>query len=101
MGMSLYRKNMLVIVTRGRMTSTKAVILAVEPTRLVIAGLYKKKVYIKKMNPMHVLATSYEIDIPEVAQGEKKEMIKNVSGLFEQTRGPGMEWMKTKLLLKN
>merc|ERR1712098_179037 len=76
--MDIFKKNKLVILTRGRMTSAKAIILGkLEDGRLLVSGYIRRKnnakkvlnpksgkarMFIKKMNPMHLLATSHAID---------------------------------------
>ncbi|EPR79388.1 60S ribosomal protein L27 [Spraguea lophii 42_110] len=73
MSETLFEKNMFVLLNRGRFAGNKGIIVDtdLENNRIIIAGVSKipknKKrktiVFLKKMNPMHIMATTYKRDI--------------------------------------
>lgn len=105
----IFKPNMLVIITRGRHASSKAIIVNVlEDSRLLIVGYSRsKKIFIKRMNPLHVLATSHslslDLSVPLdvfTTPKTKRDTIEMLQNLIENRTEPSAVWMKEKLMLK-
>lgn len=121
MNETIFKKNMLVIITRGRMASAKALILdKLEDGRFLVAGYIRRKnrkfsknkgarMFIKKMNILHLIATSYSIEFDfEIEDKEKvfsdpklkREVLEKIENLLEsKNETPGNIWMKEKLVI--
>lgn len=106
---------MLVIVTKGRMASYKAVILDIlSDNRLLITGYINKKrrtadgngakMFLKRMNPLHVLATSHTLSFSmkveeSIFQDQKlkREIIGKIETEMNKQTVSEANWMRTKL----
>ncbi|KRH95117.1 putative Translation protein SH3-like, subgroup protein [Pseudoloma neurophilia] len=114
----LFKKNMLVILTNGRMASCKAVILDILPdNRLLVTGYVNRKkrireskgakLFIKRMNPIHVLATSHSLTVNIKVKDNifediklKRETIDSLESELSGKKEKEAEWMRTKLIVK-
>lgn len=114
MEIKLFKKNMCVILTRGRFARRKGIVVDIneKENRITVIGidLYKPKkdklkLFIKKMNPAHLIATSYSSELPigndDVVLGNpasKKESIRKLEGVFRANK-EREEWLFKKLIL--
>lgn len=118
---SLFKKNMIVILTHGRMATTKAIILdKLSDGRLLVSGFIKRKdtkaykskgarMYIKRVNPMHLLATSYstdiscpKLDVDKIFENAKfkKDTLENIEKILSQNKNStSISWMKQRLVI--
>ncbi|ELQ76558.1 putative Translation protein SH3-like, subgroup protein [Trachipleistophora hominis] len=118
---TIFRKKMLVILTRGRQASRKAVVLEVlEDERLLVAGFTSKRrnknrnnksatMFIKRMNPMHVLATEHvanvDLSVEDVEKvfadmKYKRDTLKTIEQLIEKRADDrNVQWMKKSLVM--
>ncbi|KAG0440480.1 60S ribosomal protein L27-3 [Dictyocoela muelleri] len=114
MELNLFKKNMCVILTRGRFANRKAIVVNTnaDEKRVTVIGIenYKSKnnklkLFIKKMNPMHLIATSFMTELPINTDdiklnspATKKESIKKLESVFISKKEEE-PWLFKKLVL--
>lgn len=113
----LFEKGVIVIIKNGRYTGHKAVVTSVNEDRVRVIGVSKvprpvteemterakarrnkMHVFVKDMNPKHLIFTRYTTEIDVNVDCEKKEARANVMELYKKFISEGSnKWLLTKL----
>lgn len=118
---TIFKKNMLVILTRGRQASRKAIVLDVlSDERLLVTGFTNRRrnknlstksatMFIKRMNPMHVLATEYIANVDARVEDVekvfadmkyKRDTLKTIEQVIEKrAEDRNVQWMRKRLVM--
>merc|ERR1711890_155665 len=102
---SIFQKNTAVIHTSGRLAGKKSIVIDTLEDRVVVAGFIKlskhqtfdktrkfrkSDVFIKKMNPIHLIPSTKKVFSDLKAKKEAKDLL--LKTLLSYKDNPGMKW---------